>query len=155
MSPRKYNNTLQGKDPLADVFEETLIKIPQTSVSSRGYQRRLAGGGFCEFFSSGALIILNCTGVFNKRKHRCTLKIFTPVTVRSIHTRSIHLFTITHYCFTNIPHRCILKPCAKTETAWCSLKKPHQCAYKTSRTRTGLNKKKLWPKICIFHFSVP
>ena len=28
---------LQGKDPLADVFEEPLIKIPQTSISSGGY----------------------------------------------------------------------------------------------------------------------
>ena len=29
--------SLQGKDPLADVFEEPLIKIPHTSVSSGGY----------------------------------------------------------------------------------------------------------------------
>ena len=29
--------TLQGKDPLADVFEEPQRKIPHTFVSSRGY----------------------------------------------------------------------------------------------------------------------
>ena len=29
--------SLQGKDPLADVFEEPLIKTRQTSVSSGGY----------------------------------------------------------------------------------------------------------------------
>ena len=32
-----YTDTLQGKNPLADVFEEPLIKIPQTSICSEGY----------------------------------------------------------------------------------------------------------------------
>ena len=42
-------------------FEEPLIKIPHTFVSSGGYQRRLGGGGFCGCFPLGALIIPNRT----------------------------------------------------------------------------------------------
>ena len=60
---------LQGKDSLADVFEEPLTKIPQTYVSSGGYQRSLAGRGVCGCISSDALITVKHTSALNMRKH--------------------------------------------------------------------------------------
>ena len=90
--------------------------------------------------------------MFNKRKHRCIQKIGTPDTVHFIQTHPICIITISDQCFTNILHRCNLKPRAKNETAWYGLKKLHQCTYKTPHTRTRLNKKKIMSKK--FHFSL-
>ena len=133
--------TLQGKDPLVDVFEEPLIKIPHTSISSGGYWRRLAGGDFCGCFSSSALIIVNHTGVFNKRKHQCAQNIGTPDTMCSVHTLPVHRITVLHQFFTNILHWCLIKKCAKTETDRCGIRQLHWCAHKTPHAGTGLNKK--------------